>query len=243
PLARGSPAPPAGPRDPPQAGRGRDRSDRRTPRPRTQRGARRDRPARPAQSGERALPRRAHLSRQGRGPRPPSVRTWDPCPVSTRDGSLRPCRCARPAEPERGFRHPAARGGLAPPADRHERPTHAARPGRRCGRVRGTGFVRRGDRRHGAARPRSSARAVPVAGLGGAAMREAAATEKPDLLLVSWRRPGWDVLGTTIEEVLRDPPCDVAVVKGAPGRAKRILVPVRGGRYAQLAARTGVDLA
>lgn len=84
---------------------------------------------------------------------------------------------------------------------------------------------------------------VTVARVGWDAMREAAANEKPDLLVIGWRRPGWDVLGTTIEEVLRDPPCDVAVVKGAPGRAKRILVPVRGGRYAQLAARTGVDVA
>jgi glucosyl-3-phosphoglycerate synthase len=84
---------------------------------------------------------------------------------------------------------------------------------------------------------------VTVARVGWDAMREAAANEKPDLMLVGWRRPGWDVLGTTIEEVLRDPPCDVAIVKGAPARARRILVPVRGGRYAQLAARTGIELA
>ena len=61
--------------------------------------------------------------------------------------------------------------------------------------------------------------------------------EQPDLLLVGWRRPGWDFLGTTIEAVLRSPPCDVAVVKGAFARVHRILVPVRGGRYADLAAR------
>src|SRR5207245_2432397 len=41
----------------------------------------------------------------------------------------------------------------------------------------------------------------------------------------------------------RDPPSDVAIVKGAPARARRILVPVRGGRYAQLAARLGIELA
>jgi glucosyl-3-phosphoglycerate synthase len=84
---------------------------------------------------------------------------------------------------------------------------------------------------------------VTVARVGWNAIREACASERPDLLVVGWRRPGWDVLGTTIEEILRDPPCDVAVVKGTPARARRILVPVRGGRYAQLAARVGIELA
>jgi len=84
---------------------------------------------------------------------------------------------------------------------------------------------------------------VTVARVAWDAIREACATERPDLLLVGWRRPGWDVLGTTIEAILREPPCDLAVVKGRPARAKRILVPVRGGRYAQLAARLGIALA
>src|SRR5213593_2245780 len=84
---------------------------------------------------------------------------------------------------------------------------------------------------------------VTVARRGWDAIREAATTERPEVLLVGWRRPGWDILGLTIEEVLRDPPCDLAVVKGAPARARRILVPVRGGRYAQLAARLGIELA
>ncbi len=84
---------------------------------------------------------------------------------------------------------------------------------------------------------------VTVARLGWDAIREACANERPDLLVVGWRRPGGDLLGTTIEEILRDPPCDVAVAKGVPARARRILVPVRGGRYAQLAARLGIELA
>src|SRR5205814_10638354 len=45
------------------------------------------------------------------------------------------------------------------------------------------------------------------------------------------------------EDILRDPPCDLAIVKGPAGRARRILVPVRGGRYAELAAKIGVALA
>src|SRR3989475_954908 len=84
---------------------------------------------------------------------------------------------------------------------------------------------------------------VTVARVAWDAIREACTTERPDLLLVAWRRPGWDMLGTTIEAILRQPPCDLAVVKGRPARAKRILVPVRGGRYAQLAARIGIELA
>jgi glucosyl-3-phosphoglycerate synthase len=84
---------------------------------------------------------------------------------------------------------------------------------------------------------------VTVARLGWAAIAEAAREERPDLLLIGWRRPGWDYLGTTIEDILRDPPCDLAIVKGPAGRARRILVPVRGGRYAELAAKIGVDLA
>jgi nucleotide-binding universal stress UspA family protein len=84
---------------------------------------------------------------------------------------------------------------------------------------------------------------VTVARVGWAAITDAAREERPDLLLIGWRRPGWDYLGTTIEDILRDPPCDLAIVKGPVGRARRILVPVRGGRYAELAAKIGVDLA
>ena len=53
---------------------------------------------------------------------------------------------------------------------------------------------------------------VTVARVGWDAIREACANEHPDLLLVGWRRPGWDLLGTTIEAILRDPPSDVAVL-------------------------------
>ncbi len=84
----------------------------------------------------------------------------------------------------------------------------------------------------------SSARTqVTVGRVGWTAIVELVGKERPDLLVIGWRRPGWDFLGTTIEQILRTPPCDVAVVKGAFGRARRLLVPVRGGRYADLAAR------
>ncbi len=84
---------------------------------------------------------------------------------------------------------------------------------------------------------------VTVARDGWAAVHELVAKERPELLVVGWRRPGWDFLGTSIDAVLRDPPCDVAAVKGSFSRARRVLVPVRGGRYASLAVRIGTALA
>jgi glucosyl-3-phosphoglycerate synthase len=93
------------------------------------------------------------------------------------------------------------------------------------------------------AAPRSIRPLVTVARQGWAAIAAAAREEQPDLLIIGWRRPGWDFLGTTIEDILRDPPCDLAIVKGPVARARRILVPIRGGRYAELAAKIGVDLA
>jgi nucleotide-binding universal stress UspA family protein len=84
---------------------------------------------------------------------------------------------------------------------------------------------------------------VTVARQGWQSVRESVASERPDLMLLSWRRPGWDLLGTTIEDVLRAPPCDIAIVKGPFSRARRVLVPVRGGRYADLAARVAIGWA
>jgi len=84
---------------------------------------------------------------------------------------------------------------------------------------------------------------VTVARQGWRSIEELVATERPQLLLLGWRRPGWDLLGTTLEDVLRAPPCDIAVVKGSFARSRRILVPVRGGRYANLAARVAIGWA
>ena len=84
---------------------------------------------------------------------------------------------------------------------------------------------------------------VTVARQGWQAIQETVASERPDLLLLGWRRPGWDLLGTTIEDVLRAPPCDIAIVKGPFSRARRVLVPVRGGRYADLAAKVAIGWA
>jgi nucleotide-binding universal stress UspA family protein len=84
---------------------------------------------------------------------------------------------------------------------------------------------------------------VTVGRQGWDAILEHISKERPDLLVIGWRRPGWDFLGTTVEDILRTPPCDLAVVKGAFPRVRRILVPVRGGRYAELAARVATGWA
>jgi nucleotide-binding universal stress UspA family protein len=80
---------------------------------------------------------------------------------------------------------------------------------------------------------------------------EAAAEEEADLMIFGWggkSSPGRDAHGTTIsptiDEVVRESPCDIAVVKqrGATD-IRRILVPVRGGPHAELALRFADALA
>lgn len=93
-----------------------------------------------------------------------------------------------------------------------------------------------------AALPRARA-VVTVSRTGWDAVVETVRRESPDLLLIPWRRPGWDLLGRTLEKILRDPPCDLAVVRGSFERVRRLLVPVRGGRYAQLAVNVSIGFA
>jgi glucosyl-3-phosphoglycerate synthase len=73
---------------------------------------------------------------------------------------------------------------------------------------------------------------------------EAATELDSDLIVFGWGgkpsapRPGArpPVFSPTIDEVVRDSPCDIAVVKqGGPADVKRILVPIRGGPHAELA--------
>ncbi|CAN5127685.1 hypothetical protein BH18CHL2_BH18CHL2_03920 [soil metagenome] len=84
---------------------------------------------------------------------------------------------------------------------------------------------------------------VMVARDGWAAVRDLVAKERPELLLVAWRRGGRGVFGTSLEGILRDPPCDIAVVKGHFAKVRRVLVPVRGGRYARLAVSLAIAYA
>jgi glucosyl-3-phosphoglycerate synthase len=80
---------------------------------------------------------------------------------------------------------------------------------------------------------------------------EAAAELEADLIVFGWggKSPGGrdgltSPFSMTIDEVLRDAPCDVAVVKQRGVRnLKRVVVPVRGGPHAELALHLGKALA
>ncbi len=80
---------------------------------------------------------------------------------------------------------------------------------------------------------------------------EAAAEQEADLLIFGWggksgprREPGASAISPTIDEVVREAPCDIAVVKQRGARdIRRILVPVRGGPHAELALRFADALA
>ncbi|MGD0248681.1 MAG: glucosyl-3-phosphoglycerate synthase [Candidatus Limnocylindrales bacterium] len=75
---------------------------------------------------------------------------------------------------------------------------------------------------------------------------EAATELDVDLIVFGWAgkpstaRPGAaaSVFSTTIDAVVRDPPCDIAVIKqGGSSEIRRVLVPIRGGPHAVLALR------
>lgn len=66
--------------------------------------------------------------------------------------------------------------------------------------------------------------------------------ENPDLLCLEWDAH-LTALGVTANDVLRHPPCDVALVRGKiSSKPKQVLVPVRGGPHAELALRVGLGL-
>lgn len=65
---------------------------------------------------------------------------------------------------------------------------------------------------------------------------------EPDLLVLGWASD-FDGLGVSPRELLDHPPCDVVVVRGTlPAAPRRVVVPVRGGPYAELALRVGIAL-
>ena len=75
---------------------------------------------------------------------------------------------------------------------------------------------------------------------------EAAAEQESDLIIFGWggKAPagrtgnGPTIFSPTIDEVVRESPCDIAVVKQRGSlEIKRVLVPVRGGPHAELAIR------
>jgi nucleotide-binding universal stress UspA family protein len=81
---------------------------------------------------------------------------------------------------------------------------------------------------------------------------EASAEQEADLIIFGWGGKiagardgaGTPVFSPTIDEVVRESPCDIAVVKQRGSReVRRILVPVRGGPHAELALRFADALA
>ncbi|MEX1171425.1 MAG: glucosyl-3-phosphoglycerate synthase [Chloroflexota bacterium] len=76
---------------------------------------------------------------------------------------------------------------------------------------------------------------------------EASAEQEADLIIFGWggkspaaadERSSPTIFSPTIDEVVRDAPADIAVVKQRGSRdIKRVLVPVRGGPHAELALR------
>ena len=66
--------------------------------------------------------------------------------------------------------------------------------------------------------------------------------EHPDLLVLEWPCQ-FSALHTTAGEVLAYPPCDVAIVSGpVPRKLDSVLVPLRGGPYAELALRLSLSI-
>ncbi|MEN3334244.1 MAG: glucosyl-3-phosphoglycerate synthase [Blastocatellia bacterium] len=65
-----------------------------------------------------------------------------------------------------------------------------------------------------------------------------------DLLLLRWRDDN-GYFESSLERVLRDPPCNLVIAQPAapPRQIKRILLPVRGGPYANLSLQLAVRLA
>ena len=81
---------------------------------------------------------------------------------------------------------------------------------------------------------------------------EAAGELESDLIVFGWGgkpsppKPGGSapIFSPTIDEVVRDAPCDIAVVKQrGPVEIRRVLVPIRGGPHAELALRFADALA
>jgi glucosyl-3-phosphoglycerate synthase len=67
--------------------------------------------------------------------------------------------------------------------------------------------------------------------------------EKPDLLILEWQLH-FESLRVTLAEVLGNPPCDLALVRGPiPARPRSILVSLRGSIHAEQALRVSLVMA
>ncbi|MCL5986467.1 MAG: glucosyl-3-phosphoglycerate synthase [Actinobacteria bacterium] len=70
--------------------------------------------------------------------------------------------------------------------------------------------------------------------------------EKPDLILFDWSgksKRSDKVFGVTIDEVVKNPPCDISIIRHyGRGDIRSILVPIRGGPHARLAAKIAIQI-
>lgn len=66
--------------------------------------------------------------------------------------------------------------------------------------------------------------------------------EEPDLLVLDWPSAP-EALGVSLDEILEHPPCDLCIVRAPFKTPKRILVPIRGGPFAELALKMALVLA
>jgi len=73
-------------------------------------------------------------------------------------------------------------------------------------------------------------------------VQEVIEAEDPDLVILSWPEL-LQALGVDTAEALDRPASDLALIRGPfPSRARRVLVPVRGGPHAELALRLALSL-
>ncbi len=101
----------------------------------------------------------------------------------------------------------------------------------------------RGELRRLGEGPRVRAKAgVRVSTRPWADLRDAAENEHPDLLLIDWEC-ALAGLGVTPAELLAHSPSDLALVRGqVPASPLKVLLPIRGGPYAELALRLTLSL-
>lgn len=89
--------------------------------------------------------------------------------------------------------------------------------------------------------------AVTVAREPGAGIRNAVEEQRAGLILLGWqaeRSSSERLFGPPIDDLLRDPPCDVVVARlQGDGRWQRVLLPVRGGPHTPLAVDIAAALA
>jgi glucosyl-3-phosphoglycerate synthase len=67
-------------------------------------------------------------------------------------------------------------------------------------------------------------------------LRDFIVRDGPDLLMLPWPSAP-KALGTEVDEIFADLPCDLCLVRGIIGDPKSILVPVRGGPHSELTLR------